>query len=99
VEEPIENGRSDGYVELRAHPIMKILLQDMRTGLYFRSLDAWTNSIVDAHDFKFSEKAIAYAVEHHIPDVQIVMVFRESGHVETVPFPKQLSSSFSHLPR
>jgi hypothetical protein len=62
-------------------------------GLRARRPGSW-----DAHDFKFSEKAIAYAVEHHIPDVQIVMVFRESGHVETVPFPKQLAASSSRLP-
>ncbi|MDB6122544.1 MAG: hypothetical protein JWQ71_1537 [Pedosphaera sp.] len=69
---------------------MKIFLQDTRTGLYFKTLDAWTESIKEAFNFKFSEKAIAYAVEHHITDVQIVMVFSGSGHVETVPFPKQL---------
>ncbi|EEF61325.1 hypothetical protein [Pedosphaera parvula] len=76
---------------------MKILLQDTRTGLYFRSLDAWTNSMADAYDFKFSEKAISFAVEHHIPDVQIVMIFRASGHVETVPFPKQLAVHSGYL--
>jgi hypothetical protein len=76
---------------------MKIFLQDTRTGFYFKSLDAWSETIKEAFDFKFSEKAIAYAVEHHLADVQVVMVFTGSGHVETIPFPKQLAASADAL--
>jgi len=69
---------------------MKFLLQDIRTALFFRNLDAWTTSPEEAFNFKSSERAVNYAYEHHLIGVQIVMIFPASGHVETIPFPKQL---------
>jgi hypothetical protein len=69
---------------------MKFLLQDTRTALFFRNLDAWTTNPGEAFNFKCSERAVNYAYEHHLGEVQIVMIFPASGHVETIPFPKQL---------
>ncbi|MDB6111587.1 MAG: hypothetical protein JWR69_3337 [Pedosphaera sp.] len=62
---------------------MRVLLQDTETGLYFRNHDTWTESIRQARDFEFYERAIGFACEAGIWDARIIRILQWSGHVET----------------
>jgi hypothetical protein len=64
---------------------MRVLLQDTETGLYFRNLDTWTESIRQAHNFEFYERAMGFACEEQIWDARIIRILQRSGHVETFP--------------
>jgi hypothetical protein len=65
---------------------MRVFLQDTETGLYFRNLDTWTESLRHARDFEFYERAMGYACEEGIWDAQIIRILQQHGHVETFPF-------------
>jgi hypothetical protein len=68
---------------------MRVFLQDSQTGLYFRNLDTWTESLRHARDFEFYERAMGFACEEQIWDARIVRILQRSGHVETFPLPIQ----------
>ena len=54
---------------------MKILLQHTRSLLYVRTVDTWTKSAADAHDFFHSQKAIDFAREYNLTDVYVTVKF------------------------
>ena len=66
---------------------MKILLQDTRTLLYVRTPGSWTRSEFEARDFGHSQKAIDFAYEHHLEDIQIAVKFVDSAFDEVAPLP------------
>lgn len=54
---------------------MKTLVQQPRTGLYFKSAGKWTPDYGEARDFKSSVTARSYCESHHILHAQIVLKF------------------------
>lgn len=66
---------------------MKILLQHVRTQLYFRGLGDWTANPFEAHDFQHSQKAIDLVHEQRMIGVQIAVKFIDSQFDETFPLP------------
>jgi hypothetical protein len=66
---------------------MKILLQHVRTQLYFRGLGDWTANPFEAFDFQHSQKAIDLVQEHGMVGVQIAVKFIDSQFDETFPLP------------
>jgi hypothetical protein len=66
---------------------MKILLQHVRTRLYFRGLGDWTANPFEAFDFQHSQKAIDLVREHAMVGVQIAVKFIDSQFDETFPLP------------
>jgi hypothetical protein len=69
--------------------LMKILVQNCLTHLYFKSPTEWTADVSEAKSFPTSEKAIFYCAEHRIPAVQIVLKFDPDKYDITVPITEE----------
>jgi hypothetical protein len=66
---------------------MKILLQHVRSKLYFRSMGVWTVYPQWGFDFQNSQRAFEFAFAHSITDVQLIVQFPD-GDDEIVPLPE-----------
>lgn len=66
---------------------MKILLQQTRTQMFLKTVDAWTANPYEALDFEHSQRAIEFAHEHHMNGVQIVVKFIDGQFDQVVPIP------------
>ena len=64
---------------------MKILLQQKKTGLYFKDAGMCTHQSTEAKDFICSTKAIEFCVEHKIYDAQIVLKFEKERYEIVMP--------------
>lgn len=62
---------------------MRILLQQVQTGLYLKAPDQWIANPAEATDFLSSTRALAFCAAHRISSVQIVLKF-EREHYEIV---------------
>jgi hypothetical protein len=71
---------------------MRILLQHVRSKLYFRSMGAWTVYPQWGFDFQSSQRAFEFAVNHGITDVQLIVQFPD-GDDEIVPMPESQDSA------
>jgi aryl-alcohol dehydrogenase-like predicted oxidoreductase len=67
--------------------IMKILIQHTGTQLYVRNSAIWTRNAFEARDFEHSQKAVEFAREHNLSDVQIAVKFIDSQHDIVAPLP------------
>jgi hypothetical protein len=56
---------------------MRILLQQIETGFYFKDAGDWTRDPAEAMDFISSTKAIDFCATHAISGVQLVLKFEE----------------------
>jgi len=56
---------------------MRILLQQIESGLYFKGLDVWTRDADEGMDFLSSTKAIEFCIANKIGGVQIVLKFEQ----------------------
>jgi len=56
---------------------MRILLQQIETGLYFKDIGAWTREPAEAMDFLSSTSAMDFCKLNRILDVQLVLKFEE----------------------
>lgn len=64
---------------------MRIVLQQKQTGLYFKDVDAWVPSSVDAMDFVSSTAAIEFCATNRLNDVQLVLKFEEQQYDIVLP--------------
>jgi hypothetical protein len=69
---------------------MKTLLRHVPTGQYFMSLDRWTPDRDEAHDFGLIARALRFAREAAIPDLELVLRFDGPEPVAGIPFEKLL---------
>jgi hypothetical protein len=67
--------------------LMKILLQHTATQLYVRNAAVWTRNAFEARDFEHSQKAIEFAREHNLSNVQIAVKFVDSQYDIVAPLP------------
>ena len=51
---------------------MKVVLQNKKTGLFFKSPAVWTDRKQEAFVFRDSAAARDFYLKHYIPDVEIV---------------------------
>jgi hypothetical protein len=65
---------------------MKILLQHRRTLQYVQTVDAWTKTEANAHNFAHSQNAIDFAHDHDLTDVYVTVKFPD-GDSGSVPVP------------
>ena len=72
---------------------MKIFLQDKRTGRYFVRGDDWSESSEEALDFPNYDKAVAFAVQHGLSHVQVVLKFQDHPYRICLPFRRQLAAA------
>jgi hypothetical protein len=64
---------------------MRILLQKIESGLYFKDLDSWTHSSTEAMDFFTSTRAIEFCMAHGVTGVQLVLKFEEHQYDIVMP--------------
>lgn len=64
---------------------MRILLQEINNGLYFKENGVWTRDAVEGMDFLSSTKAIEYCMAHRISGVQLVLKFDEQLYDIVLP--------------
>lgn len=62
---------------------MRILLQQVPSGLYLKAPSEWVANPAEATDFLSSTRALAFCAAHRISNVQLVLKF-EREHYETV---------------
>jgi hypothetical protein len=70
---------------------MKIFLQHRQNLLYLAGTDAWAKSSSEALDFPNYDIAVAFASQHDVTDVQIVLKFPDSPFNIVLPFRKELA--------
>jgi hypothetical protein len=56
---------------------MRIVLQQIDSGLYFKDIGAWTRDPAEAMDFLSSTSAIDFCLQNRITGIQLVLKFQE----------------------
>ena len=64
---------------------MRILLQQISTGLYLKEIGDWTPEHGEAMDFLSSTKAIDFCASNRIGDVQLVLKFDQQHYDIVLP--------------
>lgn len=64
---------------------MRILLQHKQTGLYFKDIDSWVRSGLEAKDFVSSTSAIDFCVTNKLNEVHLVLKFDEQKYDIVLP--------------
>jgi hypothetical protein len=65
--------------------LMRILLQDTKTGLYLQNETVWTHSIDEAFDFGHSQRALEYAGNRQLSETRVVAAFLDGGYLNSIP--------------
>ena len=73
---------------------MRILLQQIDNGLYFKENGVWTRDAAEGMDFLSSTKAIDYCMANRISGVQLVLKFDEQLYDIVLPIMAE-----PHLPQ
>ncbi len=66
---------------------MRVLLRDLRTGLYFREPAEWTAETQQAQNFKHSAEAMDFARREGVENAEVVLDFNESSFSVALPLP------------
>lgn len=56
---------------------MKVVIRNVKTGLYFKSDDEWTTDTETAMDFFRGADAISFAMRNSLADVEVIHSFPE----------------------
>jgi hypothetical protein len=67
--------------------IMRVLLRDVRTGLYFRQPHGWTAETEQAQSFKHSAEAMNLARKQRVQEAEVILSFEESSYAVALPLP------------
>jgi len=65
--------------------IMKTLLRNAQTGVYYQGIANWTNDPHDAFDFRVPERAIRFVRDAGLDRVEVVFAFDDPQY--NVPIP------------
>ena len=66
---------------------MSIVLQHLRSGLYYHGPGNWLRELSGAFDFDHSQRAIDFVRQHRLTGIAIVVTFIDNGVVETYTTP------------
>lgn len=66
---------------------MRILIQNVKTRMYYSLLDIWTRNPQHAYDFRHSDYAFDFARRNELRDVQLVVKFIDAEWDQVVPLP------------
>ncbi len=66
---------------------MRVLLRDVRTGLYFGGAQDWTAEAEKAQTFKHSAEAMNLAREQCVENAEVVLAFEESAYTVALRLP------------
>jgi hypothetical protein len=70
---------------------MRVLLCDNKTGLYYQSPDQWTGDAASAKDFRSSFKALLFAHERSLREVEVLLDFGDPEYNVHLPAAALLS--------
>jgi hypothetical protein len=65
---------------------MRILLQQIETGMYFKEVGAWVRDYSEAANFGGSTEAIEFCARNQLKGVQLVLKFEEQHYDIVLPF-------------
>ena len=65
--------------------LMKVLLQNVTTKLYFRQLGSWTDDVEKARDFPNSLNAINFCNSNGLKEVRVLLKFKQSRYDVALP--------------
>ena len=65
--------------------IMKTLLRNAQTGVYYQGIANWTNDPQEAFDFKMPERAVRFVRDAGLDRVEVVFAFDDPQY--NVPIP------------
>ncbi len=66
---------------------MKIVLQHIKSELYYEGPGAWTKRLEEAFDFGHSLRAMEFVRQYRLTGVAVVVAFIETRGIETHAFP------------
>jgi len=66
---------------------VSIILQHIKSGLYFQGPGTWTRQLGEAFDFGHTQRAMGFARQHRLTGVQVIVAFIDSDQIETHLFP------------
>jgi hypothetical protein len=76
--------------------MLKAMLRDTRTDLYFEFENQWTSQKEKAHDFKLGSYAIEYAINRHFKNSEVI-VFAEPDLVAIVSIDESVFPSSTRI--
>jgi hypothetical protein len=76
--------------------MLKAMLRDTRTDLYFEFENQWTSQKKNAHDFKLGSYAIEYAINRHFKNSEVI-VFAEPDLVAIVSIDESVFPSSTRI--
>jgi hypothetical protein len=65
--------------------MLKALLRNSHTGMFYAQEDRWTLQPGDAHNFELGSRAIQYAIDRRLPNTELVMTFPDPQWNVVVP--------------
>lgn len=65
--------------------LMRILLQQKDTGLYFNDIDSWVARSSEAMNFVNSTAALEFCAANHLEGLQVVLKFDEEHYEIVLP--------------
>jgi hypothetical protein len=72
---------------------MRVLLCNLRTGLYFQSLESWTTEAESAQDFGSSLKAALFALDNNIDGAEVYLDFGDHEYNVHLPVQGRLKAA------
>ena len=70
----------------------QILVQNPETKLFFCHPAGWSSDVANARDFHTTLNAIAFCLQHEMPNAQVVVRFNHGGMSDlVVPIPSERS--------
>jgi len=65
---------------------MRTLLRHAPTGHYFQSLEKWTTTSTNAHDFGFMDRAMRFVTKTGLTDMELILSFDDPSQAHTSTF-------------
>ncbi len=65
--------------------MLKAILRNSDTGMFYARENGWTPQLDDAHDFELGSRAIQYAIDRQLPNAELVMAFPDPQWNVVVP--------------
>jgi hypothetical protein len=76
---------------------MRVLLRRTDTGLFFQGPDKWTHQAERAHDFRIIDRAVRFAREWGLREVELAFAFNDPLFIRTAPL-EQLATGMQEAP-
>ena len=78
--------RLPGFSGQIGRSVMKILLQDLRSGMFCKAVHEWTKDRNEALEFMTSDDAIAFARKHGLHEARIIAQFQNNDCQIQIPY-------------